>query len=133
MTRLRPNTFVIVPLCLLLVEPGGRRTRVSNAGHIPPLLLASDGDRFLPEHSALLGLGLVHPPSAVNEIEPPSRIVLITDVVEVRDTVLTDRLADLQAAARSGPAGIEALRDRLLLEFGRHRDDDIALVVLGLS
>jgi serine phosphatase RsbU (regulator of sigma subunit) len=133
-TRLRPDIFITVTLCLLLVEPGGRRIRVSNAGHIPPLLLASDGDRFLSEHSALLGLGLEHPASAVYEIEAPSRIVLITDgLVEVRHAALTDRLADFQAAVRSGPADIEALCDRLLLEFGRNKDDDIALVVLDLS
>jgi serine phosphatase RsbU (regulator of sigma subunit) len=133
-TRLRPDTLVTVTLCLLLVEPSGRRIKVSNAGHIPPLIINQDGDRFLPQHSALLGLGLDHPAPAVCEIEAPTRIVLITDgLVEVPGTVLTESLADFQAAARSGPADIEALCDRLLLDFGQNKDDDIALVVLDLS
>jgi len=134
-TKLRPDELVTVTLCLLLVEPGGRRIHVSNAGHIPPLLLAPGrGDRFLPERSALLGLGSQHPPSTVHDLDTPSRIVLITDgLVEVRNTVLTDSLAEFRAAVRSGPENLEALCDLLLSTFGQNKDDDIALVVLDLS
>ncbi|MER8266748.1 SpoIIE family protein phosphatase [Streptomyces griseus] len=124
-----------VTLCLVLVEPGGGRLHIANAGHIPPLLLRPDGSAaYLPEHGPLLGLRLSHPPAHVHPAEPGSRLVLITDgLVEVRNRDLDDSLAEFLDAAASGPRELEALCDFLLRSFGEDKEDDIALLALHLG
>ncbi|MDI5964481.1 SpoIIE family protein phosphatase [Streptantibioticus silvisoli] len=126
---------ITVTMCLILVEPGGRRIQVANAGHIPPLMLGPDGKAaFLHEHGPLLGLGVAHPPSTPHETAPGTRLVLITDgLVEERSRDLDDSLADFLSAAARGPADPEALCDALLLAFGEDRDDDIALLTARLG
>ncbi|MER5766164.1 fused response regulator/phosphatase [Streptomyces sp. NPDC001985] len=126
---------VTVTLCLILVEPGGRRVRLSNAGHIPPLLVEPDGRaRFLHEHGPLLGLGLPHPEPTVHHTAPGTRLVLVTDgLVEERSRNLDDSLGDFLEAVASGPADPEALSDMLLQAFGTEKDDDIALLALRLE
>ncbi|MEU3186739.1 fused response regulator/phosphatase [Streptomyces sp. NPDC006923] len=124
-----------VTLCLILIEPGGRRVHVSNAGHIPPLLLGPDGEaRFLHDHGPLLGLGLPHPVATAYETAPGTRLVLITDgLVEVRTEHLDHSLAAFSAAALAGPAELTELCDALLLAFGEHKADDIALLAVRLA
>lgn len=124
-----------VTMCLILVEPGGRRIHISNAGHIPPLLLLPDGRaEFADEHGPLLGVGLPHPAATVVDTAPGTRIVLITDgLVEVRSTNIDDSLAELSAAAAAGPQELEALCDALLERFGEEKDDDIALLTVRLN
>ncbi|MEV6260667.1 fused response regulator/phosphatase [Streptomyces sp. NPDC051784] len=124
-----------VTLCIVLVEPGGGRIHVANAGHIPPLLLGSDGSaEFLPEHGPLLGLQLPHPPAHVHPAAPGARILLITDgLVEVRTQDLDESLAAFRDATVSGPRELEALCDFLLSRFGENKEDDIALLALQLG
>ncbi|MGC5343813.1 SpoIIE family protein phosphatase [Streptomyces sp. DT171] len=126
---------VTVTLCVILIEPGGRRVHVSNAGHIPPLLVRPDGPAtFVHEHGPLLGLDLPHPPSTVVETVPGTRLVLITDgLVEVRDEDLDDSLNKFRAVAEAGPAEPEALCEEVLRTFGENKDDDIALLVVRLD
>ncbi|MFI1018679.1 SpoIIE family protein phosphatase [Streptomyces sp. NPDC020965] len=126
---------VTVTLCIVLIEPGGRRVQVSNAGHIPPLLVQPDGRaEFLVEHGPLLGLGLPHPPATVHETAPETRLVLMTDgLVEERSRHLGESLDDFRAVVVSGPADLEELSDLLLQTFGKDKDDDIALLALHLS
>lgn len=126
---------VTVTLCLVLVEAGGRRVQIANAGHMPPLLIRPDGGaRFVPEHGPILGLHLPHPPPVVCDTEPGTRIVLITDgLVEERTVDLTDSLAAFLDAVVSGPTGLEAMCDLLLEAFGQDKDDDIALLTARLA
>lgn len=126
---------VTVTLCLVLIEPGGRRIHLSNAGHIPPLLVEPDGRaRFLPEHGPLLGLGLPHPPATAHETVPDTRLILMTDgLVEERTRDLDSSLRDFRAAVTSGPHDLEQLSDMLLQTFGKDKDDDIALLAVHLS
>jgi serine phosphatase RsbU (regulator of sigma subunit)/CheY-like chemotaxis protein len=133
LAQTRPG--VTVTMCLILVEPGGRRIHISNAGHIPPLLLTPGGQgHFLPDHGPLPGLGLPHPPASVHDTAPDTRLVLITDgLVEVRSRHLDDSLGEFRAAAAAGPAELEALCDFLLLTFGKDKDDDIALLTVRLD
>ncbi|AWL86446.1 SpoIIE family protein phosphatase [Streptomyces globisporus] len=123
-----------VTLCLVLVEPGGSRIHIANAGHIPPLLLAPDGGAaYLSEHGPLLGLRLPHPPAHVRPTAPGSRLLLITDgLVEVRNQDLDHSLAAFLDAAATGPQQLDPLCDHLLHAFGEDKEDDIALLALHL-
>lgn len=121
-------------LCLVLVEPGSRRVRIANAGHVPPLLLGADGDRFVTEHGRLLGLGGGCYEATAVDLDGPTRLVLCTDgLIEVRREELGKSLAGFADAARRGPAGLEEFCDALLDEFGRAKDDDIALLAADLT
>lgn len=121
-------------LCLVLVDPDHTRIHVANAGHLPPLLLPSDGPpRFLREHGPLLGIGLPHPPAVSHAIEPGSRLLMITDgLIETRDSDLYARLDLLSATAASGPHEPEALCTRLTEAFVVDPDDDIIIFAARL-
>ena len=124
-----------VTLCLVLVEPGRRRLRIANAGHIPPLLIAPDRSfRYPHEHGTLLGLGGAVYQSTWVDAAPGTRLILLTDgLVEVRHESLADNLAAFAVAAGAGPDDLEQLCDRLLEQFGEHKDDDIALLAVDLA
>ena len=123
-----------VTVCLVLIEPGGRRIHVANAGHIPPLLHTPDGEcRFLTEHGPLLGVGGRQPEPTVHEVEPPCRMVIVTDgLLEVRGDDLAEAFARFATAVRTGPASLDELCDMLLDAFGKEKDDDIALLAADL-
>jgi serine phosphatase RsbU (regulator of sigma subunit)/CheY-like chemotaxis protein len=135
MLRTLRQDVTTVTLCLVLVEPGGRRLRIANAGHIPPLLIDPDGSFNYPqEHGTLLGLGgAVYQGIQVDTL-PGTRIVLLTDgLVEVRRVPLADTLQAFAVAACAGPEDLEQLCDRLLDQFGKDKDDDIALLAVDLD
>lgn len=132
LVRVRPSMTVTV--CLVLVEPGGRRIQVANAGHIPPLLRHPDGTtRYLTEHGPLLGLNLPHPPVVSHEVPEGSTLLLLTDgLVEVPGEDLDDSMRMLGTTFSRAPAGIEELCDELLATFGKGKTDDIALLAARL-
>ncbi len=132
LVRLRPA--VTVTVCLVLVEPGGRRIQVANAGHMPPLLRHPDGStRYLTEHGILLGLDLPHPPPVAHAVPAGSTLLLLTDgLVEVPGEDLDESLAELGRALSTAPQELEELCDFLLEGFGRARTDDIALLAARL-
>ncbi|MEW2043140.1 fused response regulator/phosphatase, partial [Streptomyces sp. NPDC005534] len=121
-------------LCLVLVEPGGRRVHVANAGHIPPLVVSPQGDaHFHTPHGPLLGVRLPQPPPTTLTTPPGTRLLLVTDgLVEIRSTSLDTTLTDLKTAVTTGPRGLQDLSDHLLEKFGRGKDDDIALLAADL-
>ena len=124
----RPE-LITATLCLVLVEPGRRRLRVANAGHIPPLLLADGAARFVHEHGRLLGLGGTRFEATVVELAGPTRLVLCTDgLVEARGTNLTVSLDAFAKAVSDGPADLDGLCDLLVNLFGRDKEDDTALL-----
>ncbi|MBR7825594.1 fused response regulator/phosphatase [Actinospica sp. MGRD01-02] len=127
------SELTTVTLCLVLVESGRRRLRIANAGHIPPLLASRAGTRFVAEHGRLLGLGGGRFEATVVDLPEPTRLVLCTDgLVEVRHVSITKNLAAYEEAVRGGPEDLEALCDAVLAEFGRGKDDDIALLAADL-
>ncbi|MEY9932189.1 serine phosphatase RsbU (regulator of sigma subunit)/CheY-like chemotaxis protein [Catenulispora sp. GP43] len=134
----RDRPVVTATVCLVLVEPGRRRLRIANAGHIPPLLLtgsaADPSGRFITEHGQLLGIGRARFTTTDVELTGPARLVLCTDgLVESRGTDITENLIAFKDAAVGREGGIEELCDALLDTFGRGKDDDIALLVADLS
>lgn len=131
--RAQPD-LTTVTLCLVLVEPGCRRLRIANAGHIPPLLISGDSAGFVDEHGQLLGLGTARFDATIVELTEPARLVLCTDgLVEVRRTELMESLEAFAVATRTGPKDLDELCDLLLDTFGRGKDDDIALLVADLA
>jgi serine phosphatase RsbU (regulator of sigma subunit) len=122
-------------LCLALVDPVTGRTRIANAGHIPPLLLPHRGPaRYVDAAGPLLGLNLPHPDPTELELAPGERLLMVTDgLIETRGTDLSVSMAQLAAAATAAPAAPDALCDILLSCFGADRADDIALLALRLS
>ncbi|ATL27238.1 putative regulatory protein [Streptomyces formicae] len=122
-------------LCLALVEPETGRTRVANAGHIPPLVVGEDGTaHYLEARGPLLGLGLGRPDPTETVLRPTDRLLMVTDgLIETRGTDLAVSMEHLRAAAADVPPGVTALCDTLLACFGHDREDDIALLAVRLT
>ncbi|MEU2623948.1 fused response regulator/phosphatase [Streptomyces sp. NPDC007157] len=126
---------VTATVCLALIDPRTGRTRIANAGHIPPLILGDDGSaEYVKASGPLLGVGLPHPPPTELVLEPTDRLLMVTDgLIETRGTDLTVSMEQLRAAAVGALPGLEALCDTLLACFGRDREDDVALLALSLA
>ncbi|KPI03822.1 response regulator receiver modulated serine phosphatase [Actinobacteria bacterium OK074] len=125
---------ITATVCLVLVDPDRGRVRIANAGHIPPLLIHSDGTaKYAKAAGPLLGLGLPRPRATDNVLLPSDRLLMITDgLIETRGTDLTVSMEQLRTVAAGGPADIGALCDTLLTCFGQNPQDDIALLGLRL-
>ncbi|MCX4880322.1 MULTISPECIES: fused response regulator/phosphatase [unclassified Streptomyces] len=128
------HSEVTVTVCLALIDPGTGRTRIANAGHIPPLILRDTGDaEYAKADGPLLGLGLPHPPPTELFLEPADRLLMVTDgLIETRGTDLTISMEQLRSAAIGSLPGLDALCDTLLACFGHDREDDIAMLALQL-
>ncbi|WP_254076298.1 SpoIIE family protein phosphatase [Streptomyces sp. P3] len=120
-----------------MYDPVLHRLLVSNAGHLPPVLLHPDGStEVLPvPPGAPIGVGAGGFESTEMHAPAGATLLLYTDgLVESRDSdVLTgvDRLRARLRSAASGarPAALEALCDLALGPLGSGgRDDDIALL-----
>ncbi|MFF1682050.1 SpoIIE family protein phosphatase [Streptomyces sp. NPDC058256] len=131
--RYHPDLTATV--CLVLIDPATGRTRIANAGHIPPLIIRdSGGADYVKVSGPLLGIGLPHPPPTELFLEPTDRLLMITDgLIETRGTDLAASMEHLRAAASGALPGLDALCDTLLASFGRDREDDIALLALRLG
>jgi serine/threonine-protein kinase RsbW len=116
----------------LSIDVATGRTRLSNAGHPPPLVRARDGVRLITDRSPLLGI-VVRPATEVEFVlEPDDTVVLYTDgLIETRTETLDESLARLIDAAGSVERDLEAFATRLLAEVGPSAPaDDIAMVVV---
>ncbi|MFF7361843.1 SpoIIE family protein phosphatase [Streptomyces sp. NPDC008125] len=133
LVRLRPS--ITVTVCLVLVEPGGRRVHIANAGHIPPLLRHPDGStRYLTEHGPLLGLSLPHAPAVPHEVPAGSTLLLLTDgLIEVPGEDLDDSMAALDRTLAASSPELEELCDTLLDTFGKGKTDDIAILAARIG
>jgi len=121
----------------VLAELDATTLRWSNAGHMPPAVLAPDGTVRLLETKPepLLGLGAGPRTDHVEQLAPGSAIVLFTDgLIERRDESL-DRGRDRLAASLEGlhELSAEAICDHLLAQLGSRRDDDVAVLVARLA
>jgi anti-sigma regulatory factor (Ser/Thr protein kinase) len=111
---------------------------LANAGHYPPLLVTSDGARFL-ETDPRPPVGAVrevHYGRTTHRLPPGSLLVLYTDgLVERRDVAVEEGMARLQ---RLVPApvdgdGLERVCDAVLdgMLGGHPSDDDVALLTVA--
>ena len=115
---------------------GTRVLRWSNAGHLPPVVLAPDGTTTLLETRPDLMLGVDHDaPRADHTVElaDGATLLLVTDgLVERRDTDLDAGLAALREALRDlGTTHLEELCDTLLARMlPEPGADDVAIVAV---
>lgn len=116
-------------LCIVLVEPGTGRIHIANAGHLPPLLMPSDGAaRYLHDHGPLLGLGLSHPTPTTHHISPGARLLMVTDgLIEIPGAHIDRSLQELSDAVVQGPQDSQTLCDTLLETFAGRQIDDIVI------
>ena len=117
------------------VVPGGpAQLRVSNAGHLPPLVLKPGGGASLVSSPTdpPLGAGMdVERRCVTLDVEPGSTLLLYTDgLVETREDPLDERLAVLESVA-GGLSGLAPgeLLDELLETFDGHADDVAVLAM----
>ena len=119
----------------MTIDPDTGRTRIANAGHIPPLIIRDTGSAdYAKAAGPLLGVGLPHPSPTELFLEPTDRLLMVTDgLIETRGTDLAASMEHLRAAAAGALPGLDALCDTLLDHFARDREDDIALLALRLG
>jgi serine phosphatase RsbU (regulator of sigma subunit)/CheY-like chemotaxis protein len=130
---LRADHREMATLCLCLVDPGTGAAEVTDAGHLPALLVRADGTVETVKRSSRL-LGLPSPderaPAEV-VLAPGDQLLLVTDgLIERRESTLRDGL-DRLATAAAATAGQEPddVCHALLARFDDVRDDDVAIVV----
>ena len=126
---------VTATVCLALIDPGTGRTRIANAGHIPPLIVRDTRSAdYAKVTGPLLGVGVPHPPATELCLEATDRLLMVTDgLIETRGVDLTVSMEQLSAAAAGALPGLDALCDTLLGHFGHDREDDIAMLALKLA
>lgn len=126
--------------CLYAVyDPIRGELQLSNAGHIPPVLVhAADGRSellHLPT-GAPIGVGGVPFETALVRVAPGDRLVLCTDgLVEVRGADIGDGLAALCESAAHPAASMDDACDTIIRALNTHggRKDDVALLMARLN
>jgi serine phosphatase RsbU (regulator of sigma subunit) len=131
--RFHPD--VTATVCLVLIDPATGRTRIANAGHIPPLILRDSGEaEYVEAAGPLIGVGLPHPAPTELLLKPADRLLMVTDgLIETRGVDLSASMEQLRAAAVGALPGLDALCDTLLASFGSDHEDDIAMLALQLG
>jgi CheY-like chemotaxis protein len=123
----------VATVCLMLIDPATGHVRMSNAGHLPPLLISDGHADYIEERGPLLGLRARRPDDFEFVVPPGATLVLYTDgLIERRDATIDDGLRALAAVAISGVDDhLDDFCDRLLTELtGPEMSDDIAVVAL---
>ncbi|MEV0275901.1 SpoIIE family protein phosphatase [Streptomyces sp. NPDC050610] len=126
--------------CLYAVyDPIRSELLISNAGHIPPVLVrAADGRSELLElpTGAPVGVGGVPFETAKVRVDPGDRLVLCTDgLVEVRGADIGDGLAALCESAAHPAASMDDACDTIIRALNTRggRKDDVALLMARLN
>jgi CheY-like chemotaxis protein len=118
-------------LCIAEIHRTGR-VSITNAGHVPPVVVDGTDARLVHEHGVLLGLrSAQQTPTVAVPFPRGARLVMATDgLIERRDEDIGEGLERFRTAVRdySGPLG--RLNDQLLRDVGSGADgfDDIAIV-----
>jgi serine phosphatase RsbU (regulator of sigma subunit)/anti-sigma regulatory factor (Ser/Thr protein kinase) len=123
-------------LLYMVLEADLGSVTFSTAGHLPPLLLGSDGSAEYLEGVRMPPLGVM--PRAKHqetraEVPAGATLVLYTDgLVEERGVSIDTGLDDLKRAVMSGPREPESLCDHIIdtLLANRMATDDVAVLVL---
>ena len=113
-------------------DPHTRELRLASAGHLPPLLRATDGSVAPLQVQVSAPLGLSDPSRETTvHLEPGSLLALYTDgLVEVRGSDLDAGIDDLCRIVQRGPDDLDALADVVMQRMtGEGSDDDVALLL----
>ncbi|WP_405657432.1 SpoIIE family protein phosphatase [Streptomyces sp. NBC_00079] len=126
--------------CLYAVyDPIRGELQLSNAGHIPPVLVHAEDGRSELLHlptGAPIGVGGVPFETALVRVAPGDRLVLCTDgLVEVRGADIGDGLAALCESAAHPAASMDDACDTIIRALNTHggRKDDVALLMARLN
>lgn len=118
-------------LCIAEVNRSGQ-LRITNAGHVPPVLVDGYDARLLTHHGVLLGVHAAqNTPTQTYPFPHGARLVMATDgLIERRDEDISVGLERLRVAALNHRGPLQTLSDQLLLDVGAGRNtfDDIAIV-----
>jgi serine phosphatase RsbU (regulator of sigma subunit)/anti-sigma regulatory factor (Ser/Thr protein kinase) len=124
-------------LAVVTVHPSTGRARLTNAGHLPALVIAADGDADYVEHRSRMPLGVggygEEHPELDFTLTPGSTLVMFTDgLVERRGESLDEGLDRLRQVVAEGPSDLEELCTHILTELigDRPAGDDVALLAV---
>ncbi|MGW7001254.1 SpoIIE family protein phosphatase [Streptomyces sp. NPDC054933] len=123
-----------IATCVYVVhDPERGQCRISNAGHLPPVLMRPGQAPELLDlpTGAPLGVGGVPFETTLVDVAPGDQLVLYTDgLVETRDTSIDTRLNALLDVLSGPHRALETTCD-ILLRVLRHPDDhdDVALLI----
>lgn len=123
---------VTATVCYALYDRRSGHCRMSNAGHLPALVVAPGGSYYLPTGGPLLGVDTDVAREHEFTLEPGSVLVLYTDgLIERRGEPIDAGLDRLASVIGSATGDLDVLCDRLLREAGPLTlDDDIALLAV---
>lgn len=125
-----PDTTATVCCGWIDVRTGA--SRLANAGHPPPLVVAASGAHFLKFGGPLLGVPEAAAGATDFTLGPGDTIVLYTDgLIERRHETIESGLARLAAIAADRHSDLDGLCDRLLgMVDAAKLDDDVALMAI---
>ena len=122
-------------LAVVTLDPSTGGARLTNAGHLPALVISAGGDADYVEHHSRPPLGVGGSAYEFPELEfalkPGSTLVMFTDgLVERRRESLDDGLERLRQVVSDGPADLEELCTHILAELigDGPAGDDVALL-----
>lgn len=121
------------------VDLNSSTLRLSNAGHLPPLLIGHGGTAGYVDADAGLPVGVLEEEvyeQRTSVLPSDFTLLFFTDgLVEDRNMTLAEGMARLKACAEQSPRGVDALCDHVLAEMGEGRDlhDDIAVLAFGVG
>lgn len=124
----------LVTVCLVVLDPVDGSVEVTNAGHLPPLVVRPGSVELVREHSPLLGLPFTgERPTVRLEGGDDVAVLLVTDgLLERRSGDLRtaiDRMA--RTVADAGTRDPDQLCDLLLQRFDSpERNDDVAILAV---
>jgi hypothetical protein len=129
---LRSHPEMTATVCVLVFPPDRATVTVTNAGHLPPLVLRDGSATYLEPGGTLLGVEAgVRRPATV-PVRPGDRLVVMTDgLVERRNSSLGAALDALAGQVGSSDLDAEGLSDALMDRWG-DSEDDICLMVLDV-
>lgn len=131
MMRLLPDETAT--LCLITLDVASGEIRLSNAGHLPPVLAVPGAEPgFISSNDALLGVDLPRGDEVCTHLPPGATLLVVTDgLVERRGELITDGLEALRRACRTVEPDLGELCDRLLRTFvPGSNEDDVAILAL---
>ncbi|MFD0691788.1 SpoIIE family protein phosphatase [Actinomadura fibrosa] len=124
--------------CLYAVyDPIARTCHFANAGHVPPVLIAPDGDSRVLTVPAGVPIGVGGEPFETTElaVEDGAQLVLCTDgLLERRDRDIDQGLEEMRVRLAGVSRPLDGTCDALLDGLGSSPPaDDVAIVVVGLD
>jgi PAS domain S-box-containing protein len=126
----------IVTCVYAVYDPVDRAICISNAGHLPPLLVNGAGVTKVLDNNTGIALGAGRAPFEQFEIDVAEGdgLVFYTDgLVETRATDIDEGIAALAAAVAPLPESVdEACRLALTVHAPERQDDDVAVLVVRL-